>query len=45
MKKIIKRLGKSVGINFTKDEMKIYGIEVDKIFDVELTELSKRKKR
>ena len=36
MKKIIKKIGKSIGIYFTKDEQKIYGIKEGKIFDLEL---------
>lgn len=38
MKKIIKKIGKSIGVSFTQDEQKIYGIEPGKIFDIELVE-------
>lgn len=45
MKKIIKKLGKSVGINFSPEEQKIYGIEVGKVFDIEAVEEKARRKK
>lgn len=41
MKKIIKKIGNSVGITFTKEEQHIYEIKVGEVFDVELSPYEK----
>lgn len=42
MKKVIKKIGNSVGIIFNKEEQKIHDLKVEIIVDVELKKVNKK---
>jgi len=45
MKKIVRKIGDSLGIIFNREERKIYDIRIDKILDLSLKDIKKEVKK